>query len=93
MDSSDDITFWIMNKNSMECMNTEIKNSEVFWGTKFEKVKQRHDYIFHENYADDLKKTIRKHTVKSSPMWSMPLENVKLFWKNRWQQCPICDYE
>jgi hypothetical protein len=56
---------------------------------KYLKIKNRIERQLQNDYLDDPKRTIRKITVKSSPMCSIDPDIVEQFWKDRWEQNPL----
>jgi hypothetical protein len=45
------------------------------------------------NYCDDPKRTVRRLTVLSSPMCSIPPQEVEEFWASRWSQNPPFEFD
>jgi hypothetical protein len=50
------------------------------------------DKMLQFNYCDDPKRTVRRITVQSSPMCSIPPQEVEEFWASRWNQNPPFEY-
>jgi hypothetical protein len=72
---------------SNELLKNELNDEKYF------KIKNRLDQKLQNDYMDDPKRTIRKITVKSSPMCSIEPDIVEQFWKNRWEQNPYFNEE
>jgi hypothetical protein len=67
------VKYCIETTNIEEWMHQESENTKISLGKRFEKVKINHYRILPFNCADDPKRTIRNLTVKTSPMYSIPL--------------------
>jgi hypothetical protein len=55
---------------------------------KYIKIKDRLDRKLQDDYIDNPKRTIRKITVKNSPICSIAPDEMEQFWKARWEQSP-----
>jgi hypothetical protein len=51
------------------------------------------DKMIQFNHFDDPKRRVRRITVQSSPMCSIPPRQEEEFWASRWSQNPPFEYD
>jgi hypothetical protein len=91
--STDEFEQWAIETNFEQWHEEEIERNRFQVDEKYKKIQEMLAKMLQFNNCDDPKKTVRRITVQSSPMCSIPLQQVEEFWASRWSQNPPFEYD
>jgi hypothetical protein len=91
--STNEFEQWAIQTNFEQWHEEEIERNRFIVDEKYKKTQEMLDKMLQYNYCDDPKRTVRRITVQSSPMCSIPPQEVEDFWSSRWSQNPPFEYD